>query len=228
MLWLADAATKGTKGMQVTKFAFPDGRVLLSYGQRVKAPARALDIPSIRHRRGRRLQTATSTSARPAGQCPQLAHHGVHRDGKFLRPFATYGRGRWANCARHMRSLRRAGHLYIADRGNIRVVSVDSTEKFARRPGSNSGGRRVLRRQDRHAVCDRLRSLGQSGRRQYNPGCSASSASARERTQVMYFALRPPVPPYPKIHPADWHRGRGMARSTAASDDQMDIRILKN
>src|ERR1700746_2082090 len=122
-LWVADAGAKDAKGMQVTKLS-PDGRVLLKLGKPGQGAGESgLDI----------FDSPTGVAVASNGDIYISEGHGEARpnnsrimvftkDGKFIRTFASYGRGDGQPRSPHAIAFDSKDRLYVADRGNSRVV----------------------------------------------------------------------------------------------------------
>ena len=132
-LWVADAAAKDAKGMQVTKFD-PDGRVLLRLGKPGQgAPGlTGLDIFDARHRRRHRLSNGDVYISEGHGET-KINNSRIMvftADGKFIKTFATRGTGDGQLRFPHALAFDSKDNLYVADRGNSRIVVFDKDGRF--------------------------------------------------------------------------------------------------
>jgi DNA-binding beta-propeller fold protein YncE len=229
-LWVADAAAKGMKGMQVTKLG-RDGRVLLKLGKPGQGAGQtSLDI----------FDSPTGVAVASNGDIYISEGHGeakvnnsrimvFTKDGKLIKTFATYGRGDGQLRSPHALAFDSQDHLYVADRGNSRVVIFDKDGKFLaawKQFGRPSGV--AVDKNDMLYVAD-SQSSDTPGAANYNPGCQRGIRVGRVTDgKVMYF-IPPPVPPDPKMQPPIGIVVDGNGAIYAASDDQMDIKkYLKN
>src|SRR6201986_5331411 len=125
-LWVADAGANGAKGMQVTKFD-PAGRVLLKLGKPGQGAGLAgLDI----------FDAPTGVAIASNGDIYISEGHGESKpnnsrimvftkDGKFIKTFGTLGTGDGQMRSAHAIAFESQDHLYVADRGNSRIVVFD-------------------------------------------------------------------------------------------------------
>jgi DNA-binding beta-propeller fold protein YncE len=229
-LWVADAAAKGMKGMQVTKLD-RDGRVLLKLGKPGQGAGQtSLDI----------FDSPTGVAVASNGDIYISEGHGetkvnnsrimvFTKDGKLIKTFATYGRGDGQLRSPHALAFDSRDHLYVADRGNSRVVIFDKDGKFLaawKQFGRPSGV--AVDKNDMLYVAD-SQSSDTPGAANYNPGCQRGIRVGRVKDgEVMYF-IPPPVPPDPKMQPPIGIVVDGNGAIYAASDDQRDIKkYVKN
>jgi sugar lactone lactonase YvrE len=229
-LWVADAAAKGMKGMQVTKLG-RDGRVLLKLGKPGEGAGQTgLDI----------FDSPTGVAVASNGDIYISEGHGetkvnnsrimvFTKDGKLINTFATYGRGDGQLRSPHALAFDSQDHLYVADRGNSRVVVFDKDGKFLaawKQFGRPSGV--AVDKNDMLYVAD-SQSSDTPGAANYNPGCQRGIRVGRVKDgKVMYF-IPPPVPPDPKMQPPIGIVVDGNGTIYAASDDQKDIKkYVKN
>jgi sugar lactone lactonase YvrE len=224
-VWVADAGAKGAKGFQVTKFS-PDGRVLLKLGKPGQGEGQSgLDI----------FDSPTGVAVSSNGDIYISEGHGeakpnnsrimvFTKDGKFIKTFATYGRGDGQLRSPHAIAFDSKDRLYVADRGNSRIVVFDKDGKFLAawkqfgRPSGVSVGK-----DDMLYVIDSQSSDNQSANN-YNPGCKRGiRVGSVNDGKVMYY-IPPNVPVDPKMQPPIGIVVDGNGTIYAASDDQMDIK----
>jgi sugar lactone lactonase YvrE len=224
-LWVADAAAKGSKGMQVTKLS-PEGRVLLKLGKPGQgAGETGLDV----------FDSPTGVAVASNGDIYVSEGHGESRvnnsrimvftkDGRFIKTFATYGTGDGQLRSPHALAFDSQDRLFVADRGNSRVAVFDKNGKFLaawKQFGRPSGV--AIDRNDMLHVID-SQSSDVPGAANYNPGCQRGIRIGSVKDgKVMYF-IPPPTPPDPKMQPPIGIAVDGNGAIYAASDDQMDIK----
>ena len=224
-LWVADAAAKDGKGMQVTKLS-PDGRVLLKLGKAGQGAGESgLDI----------FDSPTGVAVASNGDIYISEGHGeakpnnsrimvFTKDGKFIKTFAGYGRGDGQLRSPHAIAFDSQDRLYVADRGNSRVAVFDKDGRFLaawKQFGRPSGV--AVDKNDMLYVIDSQSSDNQ-GAANYNPGCKRGIRIGSVKDgKVMYF-IPPNVPPDPKMQPPIGIVVDGNGTIYAASDDQMDIK----
>jgi sugar lactone lactonase YvrE len=229
-LWVADAAAKGAKGMQVTKLD-PDGRVLLKLGKPGQgAGMSGLDV----------FDSPTGVAVASNGDIYISEGHGEAKvnnsrimvftaAGKFIKTFGTRGSGDGQLSSPHALAFDSNDHLYVADRGNSRVVVFDKDGRFLaawKQFGRPSGV--AVDKNDLLYVID-SQSSDMPGAANYNPGCRRGIRIGSVKSgKVMYF-IPPAVPPDPKMQPPIGIVVDGNGTIYAASDDQKDIKkYLKN
>ena len=228
-LWVADAATKGSKGMQVTKLD-PNGRVLLKLGK----PGQGAGLTGLDM-----FDAPTGVAIASNGDIYISEGHGEAKvnnsrimvftaDGKFIKTFGTRGTGDGQLFSPHALAFDSNDHLYVADRGNSRVVVFDKDGKFLaawKQFGRPSGV--AVDKNDLLYVID-SQSSDVPGAANYNPGCRRGIRIGSVRDgKVMYF-IPPPVPPDPKMQPPIGIVIDGDGAIYAASDDQKDIKKYVN
>jgi len=222
-LWVADAAAKGAKGMQVTKLS-PDGRVLLKLGKPGQGAGQTgLDI----------FDSPTGVAVASNGDIYISEGHGemsvnnsrimvFTKDGKFIKTFGARGTGDGQLRSPHAIAFDSQDRLYVADRGNSRIVVFDKDGNFLaawKQFGRPSGV--AVDKDDMLYVIDSQSSDNQ-GAANYNPGCARGIRIGSVKDgKVMYF-LPPPVPPDPKMQPPIGIVADRNGTIYAASDDQMD------
>jgi hypothetical protein len=224
-LWVADAAAKNGKGMQVTKLS-PDGRVLLKLGKPGEGAGQSgLDI----------FDSPTGVAGASNGDIYISEGHGEARpnnsrimvftkDGRFIKTFATWGSGDGQLRSPHAIAFDSQDRLYVADRGNSRVAVFDKDGKFLaawKQFGRPSGV--AVDNNDMLYVIDSQSSENQ-GAANYNPGCKRGIRVGSVRDGKVQYFIPPPVPPDPKMQPPIGIVVDGNGTIYAASDDQMDIK----
>jgi NHL repeat len=229
-LWVADAGAKGAKGMQVTKLD-PNGRVLLKLGKPGQgAGLSELDV----------FDSPTGVAVASNGDIYISEGHGEAKvnnsrvmvftaAGKFIKTFGTRGSGDGQLFSPHALAFDSNDHLYVADRGNSRVVVFDKDGRFLaawKQFGRPSGV--AVDKNDLLYVID-SQSSDMPGAANYNPGCRRGIRIGSVKSgKVMYF-IPPPVPPDPKMQPPIGIVVDGNGTIYAASDDQKDIKkYVKN
>jgi sugar lactone lactonase YvrE len=229
-LWVADAAAKGAKGMQVTKLD-PNGRVLLKLGKPGQGAGMTdLDV----------FDAPTGVAIASNGDIYISEGHGETKvnnsrimvftaDGKFIKTFGTRGTGDGQLFSPHALAFDSKDHLYVADRGNSRVVVFDKDGTFLtawKQFGRPSG--LAVDKSDLLYVIDSQSSETQ-GAANFNPGCQRGIRIGSVKDgKVMYF-IPPPVPPDPKMQPPIGIVVDSNGAIYAASDDQKDIKkYVKN
>jgi sugar lactone lactonase YvrE len=224
-LWVADAAAKGAKGMQVTKLS-SDGRVLLKLGKPGQGAGQTgLDI----------FDSPTGVAVASNGDIYISEGHGetsvnnsrimvFTTDGKFIKTFGARGTGDGQMRSPHAIAFDSRDHLYVADRGNSRIVVFDRDGNFLtawKQFGRPSGV--AVDKNDMLYVVDSQSSDNQ-GAANYNPGCARGVRIGSVKDgKVMYF-IPPPVPPDPKMQPPIGIVVDRNGTIYAASDDQKDIK----
>src|SRR5262249_60855614 len=122
-------------------------------------------------------------------------------DGKFVKTFASRGPGDGQLRSPHAIAFDSQDRLYVADRGNSRVVVFDKDGKFLaawKQFGRPSGA--AVDKNDMLYVIDSQSSDNQ-GAANYNPGCKRGiRIGSVNDGKVMYF-IPPPAPPDPKMQP---------------------------
>jgi sugar lactone lactonase YvrE len=229
-LWVADAAAKGMKGMQVTKFN-PDGRVLLKLGKPGQGAGQTgLDI----------FDSPTGVAVASNGEIYISEGHGetkvnnsrimvFTKEGKFIRTFGTWGMGDGQMRSPHALAFDSQDRLYVADRGNSRIVVFDKEGKFLaawKQFGRPSGV--AVDKNDMLYVADSQSSDNPSAAN-YNPGCRRGIRVGNVKDGKVLYFIPPPVPPDPKMQPPIGIVVDGQGAIYAASDDQKDIKkYVKN
>ncbi len=150
-------------------------------------------------------------------------------DGKFIKTFGTRGTGDGQLHSPHALAFDSQDHLYVADRGNSRVVVFDKDGKLLaawKQFGRPSG--LAIDKNDILYVAD-SQSSDAVGAANYNPGCRRGIRIGSVKDgKVMYFIPPPPVPD-PKMQPPIGIVVDGNGVIYAASDDQRDIKkYVKN
>ena len=205
-LWVADAAAKGMKGMQVTKLS-PDGGVLLKLGKPGQGAGEGHG------------ETRANNSRIMA----------FTKDGKFIKTFGTRGTGDGQLRSPHALAFDSQDHLYVADRGNSRVVIFDKDGTFLaawKQFGRPSG--LAIDKNDMLYVAD-SQSSDTPNAANYNPGCKRGIRIGSVKDGKVMFFIPPPVPPDPKMQPPIGIVVDGNGTIYAASDDQKDIKkYVKN
>jgi DNA-binding beta-propeller fold protein YncE len=213
-LWVADAAAKGMQGMQVTKLSRETG----------------LDI----------FDSPTGVAVASNGDIYISEGHGetrannsrimvFTRDGKFIKTFGTRGTGDGQLRSPHALAFDSHDHLYVADRGNSRVVIFDKDGTFLaawKQFGRPSG--LAIDNNDMLYVADSQSSDTPSAAN-YNPGCQRGIRIGSVKDGKVIYFIPPPVPPDPKMQPPIGIVVDGNGAIYAASDDQKDIKkYVKN
>ena len=191
-VWVADAAAKGAKGLQVTKLS-PDGRVLLKLGK----PGQGLGSAALDS-----FDSATGVAVARNGDVFVSQGHGENpnhsrilkftKDGKFIKSFATYGAGDGQLRSPHAIAIDSQDRLYAADRSNSRVVVFDKEGKFLaawKQLGRPSGI--AVDRNDMLYVIDSQSSDNQ-GAANYNPGCKRGIRGGSIKDGKVQFYIPPP------------------------------------
>jgi NHL repeat len=229
-LWVADAAAKDAKGMQVTKFD-RDGRVLLKLGKPGQgAGLTGLDI----------FDAPTGVAIASNGDVYISEGHGETKvnnsrimvfaaDGKFIKTFATRGTGDGQLMSPHALAFDSKDNLYVADRGNSRIVVFDKDGRFLaawKQFGRPSGV--AVDKNDLLYVID-SQSSDTPGAANYNPGCRRGiRIGSVNDGKVLYF-IPPSAPRDPKMQPPIGIVVDNNGAVYAASDDQQDIqKFVKN
>jgi sugar lactone lactonase YvrE len=229
-LWVADAGAKDAKGMQVTKLD-PNGRVLLKLGKPGQGAGQSeLDV----------FDSPTGVAVASNGDIYISEGHGEAKinnsrimvftaAGKFIRTFGTRGGGDGQLFSPHALAFDSNDHLYVADRGNSRVVVFDKDGGFLaawKQFGRPSGV--AVDKNDLLYVID-SQSSDMPGAANYNPGCRRGIRIGSVKSgKVMYF-IPPSAPPDPKMQPPIGIVVDGNGTIYAASDDQKDIKkYVKN
>lgn len=229
-LWVADAAAKGMKGMQVTKLS-PDGRALLKLGKPGQGAGQTgLDI----------FDSPTGVAVASNGDVYISEGHGEARannsrimvftkDGKFIKTFGTRGAGDGQLRSPHALAFDSQDHLYVADRGNSRVVVFNKDGTFLaawKQFGRPSG--LAIDNNDMLYVADSQSSDTPSAAN-YNPGCQRGIRIGSVTDGKVKYFIPPPVPPDPKMQPPIGIVVDRNGTIYAASDDQKDIKkYVKN
>jgi sugar lactone lactonase YvrE len=229
-LWVADAGASGAKGMQVTKLD-PAGRVLLKLGKPGQGAGLAdLDI----------FDSPTGVAVASNGDIYISEGHGEGKvnnsrimvftaAGKFIKTFGTRGTGDGQLFSPHALAFDSNDHLYVADRGNSRVVVFDKDGKFLaawKQFGRPSGV--AVDKNDLLYVID-SQSSDTPGAANYNPGCRRGIRIGSVKDGKVTSFIPPPVPPDPKMQPPIGIVVDGNGTIYAASDDQKDIKkYVKN
>jgi sugar lactone lactonase YvrE len=127
-VWISDAAAEGSKGNQVFKFT-KDGKLLMTLG-RGGAPVDAPDS----------FNQPTSIAIAPNGDIFVAEGHSptygnsrlvkFSKDGKLIKTIAKKGRGTGELMGPHNLAFDSQGRLFIADRGNNRIVIMDQEGRF--------------------------------------------------------------------------------------------------
>jgi sugar lactone lactonase YvrE len=224
-IWIADAGAKGAKGFQVTKFS-PDGRVLLKLGKAGQGEGQSgLDI----------FDSPTGVAVASNGNVYISEGHGEARPnnsrimvftkgGQFIKTFATRGNGDGQLRSPHAIAFDSQDRLYVADRGNSRIVVFDRDGKFLaawKQFGRPSGV--AVDKNDMLYVIDSQSSDNQSAAN-YNPGCARGIRVGSVKDGKVVYFIPPPVPPDPKMQPPIGITVDNNGAIYAASDDQMDIK----
>jgi sugar lactone lactonase YvrE len=223
-LWVADAQAKDGKGFQVTKFS-PDGRVLLKLGKPGEGKGlKGLDT----------FDAPTGVVAASNGDIfVAEGHSGLaednsrimkfSKDGRFIKTFATRGEGDGQLRSPHAIAIDSQDRLFVADRGNSRVVIYDKEGNFIaawRQFGRPSGI--YVDRNDMLYVAD-SQSSDAVGAANYNPGCRRGLRIGSAKDGRVQYFIAPPVVPNPVLQPpisvAVDHNGA----IYLGSDDQMTV-----
>ena len=229
-VWVADAAAKGAKGMQVTKLS-PDGRILLTLGKAGQgAGLKTLDI----------FDAPTGVATATNGDIFVSEGHGeanennsrivkFDKNGKFIRTFATRGPGDGQLRSPHAIAIDSQDRLFVGDRSNSRVVIFDKEGNYVaawKQFGRPSGI--YVDRNDMLYVAD-SQSSDAPGAANYNPGCRRGiRVGSAKDGKVLYF-IPPPVVPVPTLQPPIGLAVDDSGAIYAASDDQRDIKkFVKN
>lgn len=127
-IWISDAQAEGSKGNQVFKFS-KDGKLLMTLG-RGGAPVDAPDS----------FNQPTSIAIAPNGDIFVAEGHApsygnsrlvkFSKDGKLIKTIAKKGRGTGELMGPHNLAFDSEGRLFIADRGNNRIVIMDQEGRF--------------------------------------------------------------------------------------------------
>src|SRR6266850_4531585 len=223
-VWVADAAAKDGKGMQVTKLS-PDGRVLLKLGKPGQGAGQSgLDI----------FDSPTGVAVASNGDIYISEGHGeakpnnsrimvFTKDGKFVKTFAGGGTGDGQLRSPHAIAFDSQDHLYVADRGNSRVVVFDKDGKFLaawKQFGRPSGV--SVDKNDMLYVIDSQSSDNQ-GAANYNPGCQRGIRVGSVNDGKVTAYIPPPPPADPKWQPAIGITADQNGNIYAASDDQHNV-----
>jgi sugar lactone lactonase YvrE len=223
-LWVADAQAKEGKGFQVTKFS-PDGRVLLKLGKPGEGKGlKGLDT----------FDAPTGVVAASNGDIfVSEGHSGLaednsrimkfSKDGRFIKTFATRGEGDGQLRSPHAIAIDSQDRLFVADRGNSRVVIYDKDGNFIaawRQFGRPSGI--YVDKNDMLYVAD-SQSSDAPGAANYNPGCRRGLRIGSAKDGRVQFFIAPPAVPNPIFQPpisvAVDHNGA----IYLGSDDQMTV-----
>jgi DNA-binding beta-propeller fold protein YncE len=151
------------------------------------------------------------------------------RDGKFIKTFASYGSGDGQLRSPHAIAFDSKDRLFVADRGNSRVVVFDKEGTFLvawKQFGRPSGI--AVDKQDMLYVID-SQSSDNHGAANYNPGCARGIRIGSVMDGKVRYFIPPPVPHDPKMQPPIGIVVDGDGAIYAASDDQRDIKkYVKN
>jgi len=222
-VWVADAAAKGAKGLQVTKLS-PDGRVLLKLGK----PGQGLGSAALDS-----FDSATGVAVASNGDIFIAQGHGENpnnsrilkftKDGKFIKSFATYGAGDGQLRSPHAIAIDSQDRLYAADRSNSRVVVFDKEGKFLaawKQFGRPSGI--AVDKNDMLYVIE-SQSSDNKGAANYNPGCKRGIRVGSVKDGKVTAYIPPPTPADPKWQPAIGITVDQNGNIYAASDDQHNV-----
>jgi sugar lactone lactonase YvrE len=223
-VWVADAQAKDGKGFQVTKLS-PDGRVLLKLGKPGEGKGlKGLDT----------FDAPTGVVAASNGDIfVAEGHSGLAEDnsrimkfssdGRLIKTFATRGEGDGQLRSPHAIAIDSQDRLFVADRGNSRVVIFDKDGNFIaawRQFGRPSGI--YVDKNDMLYVAD-SQSSDAVGAANYNPGCRRGLRIGSAKDGRVQYFIAPPVVPNPVLQPpiavAVDHNGA----IYLGSDDQMTV-----
>jgi len=227
-VWVADATPKAGRGLQVTKLA-PDGRVLLKLGKPGQGQGSGgLDV----------FDSPTGVAIASNGDVFISQGHGEKqnysrilkftRDGKLIKTFGSWGDGPGQLRSPHAIAIDSRDRLFVADRGNSRVVVFDKDGNFLaawKQFGRPSGI--FVDKADMLYVID-SQSTDMPGDR-YNPGCKRGIRVGNATDGKVLYFIPPPPPADPKWQPAIGITADRNGNIYAASDDQMNVvKWMKN
>jgi sugar lactone lactonase YvrE len=126
-VWAGDQVAKNGKGADLIKFS-PDGKVLMTLGK----PGMPGGAPGY-------LSSVSAVVVAPNGDIYVGDGHGAgtndrivqfSKDGTFIRAWGKHGKGGDGLDQPHGIALDSEGHVYVADRGNNRIVKLDQGLKY--------------------------------------------------------------------------------------------------
>jgi hypothetical protein len=221
-LWVADASSKGAKGLQITKLS-PDGRVLFKLGK----PGQGLGVDSLEV-----FDAPTGVAVLSNGDVFIAQGHGEKpnfsrilkftKDGKFIKSFSSYGEGNGQIRSPHAIAVDSHDRLFVGDRSNNRVDIFDKDGNFIaywKQFGRPSGI--AIDAKDMLYVID-SQSSDMPGDR-YNPGCGRGIRVGSVKDGKVLYYIPPPTPADPKMQPAIGVAADRNGNIYAASDDQHNV-----
>ena len=221
-IWVADAQARPGKGFQVTKLS-PDGRVLLKLGK----PGEGKGLKGTDT-----FDAPTGVVAASNGDIFVSEGHSVDdnsrimkftKDGRFIKTFATRGAGDGQLRSPHAIAIDSQDRLFVADRGNSRVVIYDKDGNFIaawRQFGRPSGI--YIDRNDMLYVAD-SQSSDAPGAANYNPGCRRGLRIGSAKDGRVQYFIAPPAVPNPIFQPPIAVAVDQSGAIYLGSDDQMTV-----